>query len=295
MRSKPRILVVYKKSAYQLYAVDRPVRRVKALLKADAPPTRVMVEAHEAHIASLAAVLAAARAAGADVRQVYRAHLNPRARADIVVTVGGDGTLLDASHRVADTPMLGVNSNPARSVGYLTAATAETFPDVLDRVLRGRLQPRSLLRLAVAINGRPIGPPVLNDVLFCHANPAATSRYILHAHGRSEEQKSSGLWVATPAGSTAAILSAGGQAESLRRQRFQFRVREPYAPPGTAVQLVHGFIAAGATLEIDNSMRQGAVFLDGAHVRFSVAMGDRVAIGIHPRPLRVFRTDHRRS
>lgn len=288
----PRILIVYKKSAYQLYALERRGRRVRALLRAHAESMRVMQQAHEAHLASLEAVEKAARATGAMVRMVYRANLRTPCNADVLVTVGGDGTLLDASHRVVNTPLLGVNSNPARSVGYLTAATAGTFAHVLDQVLRGRLKPRLLMRLAVRLNDRPLGPPVLNDVLFCHANPAATSRYALHLEGTAEEQKSSGVWIATPAGSTAAILSAGGQQESLRKRRFQFLVREPYAPPGHALRLVHGFVPAHGSLSITNYVRQGALFLDGAHLRFKVAMGDVISITAHPDPLSIYRPEN---
>ena len=73
--------------------------------------------------------------------------------------------------------------------------------------------------MRVELNGESLHDRVLNEALFCHASPAATSRYILRvarADGAEpdvladEEQKSSGLWVGPAAGSTAAQRSAGG-------------------------------------------------------------------------------------
>ncbi|MEW5854152.1 MAG: NAD(+)/NADH kinase [Myxococcota bacterium] len=289
MKRRPRILVVFKKSAYQVYALEKREKKVRSLIRRHAASMEKLTQAHQAHNEALDAVANAAEAAGAEVRLVYRAHLRKTTNVDLVVTVGGDGTLLDASHRVDGVPLLGVNSNPASSVGFLTGATKDTFPLVLDQVLRGRLEPLTLLRLDVLLNERSLGTPVLNDVLICHSNPAATSRYALRNGHRSEEQKSSGIWVATPAGSTAAILSAGGQQDELTAQRFQYRVREPYAPPGVKLDLVHGFVTPPAELVVESYMRQGAVFLDGSHIRYAMGMGDEVIVKAHESPLHLYR------
>jgi NAD+ kinase len=279
---------VYKKSAFQLYALERRDRRVRALLRHGAAAVRAMEDAHQSHLAALDLVVRAVREAGAEARAVYRAHFRRPGRVDLVVTVGGDGTLLDASHRVLDTPMVAVNSHPARSVGYLAAATAPDFPALLARILRGGLRPRRLTRLLVTVGGRHLGPPVLNDVLFCHPNPAAMSRYHLTLGARAEEHKSSGLWVATPAGSTAAIFSAGGTRDRLESRRFQFRAREPYAPPGQRVRLTHGFVRPGDALRVESFMRQGVLFVDGSHLRFPVGMAQVLEVSTHPHPLRLY-------
>lgn len=288
MPQRPRILVVYKKSAFQLYT-ERKEPKVRALIARGARHAQVLEKSHTHHNAALETVVAACRATGADVRRIYRAHLRDTTQADLVVTVGGDGTVLDASHRVLHTTVLGVNSNPTRSVGYLTAATAATFGDILEGVLSGTITPLRLLRLAVHINGELLPTPVVNDVLFCHANPAATSRYMLHAARSREEQKSSGLWIAAPAGSTAAVLSAGGTRDAMEARRFQYRVREPYAPPGQVVRLVGGFVPQRGRLSITSHLRDAAVFLDGAHLKHAVGMGDEVTITSHPAVLRLVR------
>jgi NAD+ kinase len=102
--------------------------------------------------------------------------------------------------------------------------------------------------MAVDRNGKRLHHRVLNEALFCHVSPAATSRYILRVvpvkgsgtterYGRAiaeEDQKSSGLWIGPAAGSTAAQHSAGGRVLPLASREVQFVVREPYRPWGTA-------------------------------------------------------------
>jgi NAD+ kinase len=286
---RPRILVVYKKSAFQLYALEKKEPKVRALIRRKAPHTTIMERSHEAHTQALESVVAACRSLGADVKRIYRAHLRSTTAADLVVTVGGDGTVLDASHRILDVPLLGVNSNPARSVGFLTGANAANVGDVLEGIFSRRIQPRKLMRLQVSVNGKQVGVPVLNDILFCHSNPAATSRYTIKLGRSAEEQKSSGIWVASPTGSTAAIMSAGGEKDDMDARRFQYRVREPYAAPGKVVNIVGGFVGRAGKFTVLSQLRNAAVFLDGPHLKFPVGMGDVLEVSAHPSVLRLFR------
>ena len=262
---------------------------MRALIRRHAPHTTIMAQSHDAHTEALERVVTACRSLGADVKRIYRAHLRSTEHADLVVTVGGDGTVLDASHRILDVPVLGVNSNPARSVGFLTGAHAGNVGDVLEGIFSRQITPLRLMRLQVWVGGKKVGVPVLNDVLFCHCNPAATSRYTLKLGRVKEEQKSSGIWVATPTGSTAAIMSAGGARDDMTARRFQYRVREPYAPPGKVVTQVGGFLERTRRLVVSCQMRDAAVFLDGSHVKFPVGMGDVVEVSAHPSVLRLFR------
>jgi hypothetical protein len=81
--------------------------------------------------------------------------------------------------------------------------------------------------MCVTTNGRPVARRILNDALFCHASPAATSRYIVELGGVVEEHKSSGFWIGPAAGSTAAQRSAGGKIMPLTAQELQLVV-SPY-------------------------------------------------------------------
>ena len=73
-------------------------------------------------------------------------------------------------------------------------------------------------------------------------SPAETTRYELQFNKKVEEHKSSGLWLSTAIGSTAAISAAGGQELAFDSQLSQYIVRELYKPKGyVEPRLVQGF------------------------------------------------------
>ncbi|HOF88836.1 MAG TPA: NAD(+)/NADH kinase [Armatimonadota bacterium] len=135
------------------------------------------------------------------------------AGADLALSIGGDGTMLGtaclaAPHRV---PVLGVN---AGALGFLTELTPEALPQYLPRVLAGdyTLEPRMMLRARLQRGDAAVAASTaLNDVV---VRQGAASRMINlevrvagHRLGRFGAD---GLIVATPTGSTAYCLSAGG-------------------------------------------------------------------------------------
>ena len=134
-------------------------------------------------------------------------------RADALVVLGGDGTLLGVSHLVArrGVPVLGVNFG---SLGFLTEiALPELYP-ALDGVLRGgyEYEERRMLHAEVRCNGRTRETgDVLNDVVI---TKAALSRIIeldVSVDGLFVSAfRADGLIVSSPTGSTAYNLAAGG-------------------------------------------------------------------------------------
>lgn len=288
MPGRPEVLLVYKKSQLKLYQQKRN-RHIERLLEAGDVSVRPLVRAHEAHEETLGAVRAALKAAGVPFTTVYRASLKPEMTAGkLVVTVGGDGTLLDASHSVVDAPVLGVNSDPRTSVGFLCMATAATFATALAQILDGARAPVPVARLHGEVDGQPFPFPVLNDLLVAHKNPAATCRYILEGKGVREDQKSSGIWACTPAGSTAAMASAGGAVQTLDDARLQIRVREPYAADGDGPSLVSFFLEPGEECCLISRMREGRLWLDGPHEMVPFPMGARLTLRAGAAPLLLF-------
>lgn len=134
-------------------------------------------------------------------------------RADLIVVLGGDGTLISVARHVGArmTPILGVNLG---SLGFLTEITqAETFA-TLERVLEGnyQLSQRLMLDVVVRRQGEEIARyEVLNDAVI---NKGALARIIDMAVCVDDVYlttfKADGLIVATPTGSTAYNLAAGG-------------------------------------------------------------------------------------
>lgn len=133
---------------------------------------------------------------------------------DVVMCFGGDGTLLRAARALAgtDVPILGVKLG---RVGFLTSATPESFDQAVDAVASGKyvLENRSMLSASI------VGPDgatreggiALNDVVVHKGGVARVVR--LHVVVDGEEvggYSADGIIVATPTGSTAYSLSAGG-------------------------------------------------------------------------------------
>jgi NAD+ kinase len=284
---------------------------VAELLAAGDPTVRRLVSAHDDHEATVDEALAALRALGVEPQVVHgsRAEFDPRAV--FVITIGGDGTLLAASHKLgAGAFLLGVNSSPNNSVGFFCAAQKGSVRATLERALgeiesaqdsdaRGALAPDNdfgrvvLARMRVEVNGSVVHNRVLNEALFCHASPAATSRYILQVgalHGDvedEEEQKSSGLWIGPPAGSTAAQRSAGGVILPLEGRAIQYVVREPYTPLGKSLRMPKGVLRADQALMLRNKMGDARLFLDGHFNVVEVTIGDAVRMTLSDEPLTV--------
>jgi NAD+ kinase len=205
--------------------------------------------------------------------------LNVRFRpsgAALVLSVGGDGTLISTSHNVGAEPLLGVNSSPEHSVGYFCAARPDNLRVLLARALDGSLKAQPLTRMSVIVNDKLRAARVLNEVLYSHLIPAAVSRYILQYRGKVEEQRSSGFWIGTAAGSTGALGSAGGTKMALRSKQLQFIVREPYTPPGSKITLRRLIVPFGEELLVRTKMDRAMLFLDGPYRRIHVRLGDVV-------------------
>jgi len=142
------------------------------------------------------------------------APLHSAPQLECLVTLGGDGTLLRGARSLngARTPILGVNLG---RVGFLTTATAQTLDWALDVLVRRAYATESRLALAPFIldkqgRSRP-EPVILNDAVVHKGGVARVIRLRVSVDGDEVGQYSAdGIVVATPTGSTAYALSAGG-------------------------------------------------------------------------------------
>lgn len=206
---------------------------------------------------------------------------------DLVIALGGDGTVLHASHQIGTTPVLAINSAPKYSVGFLSATSIDDVEPVLEKAFAGKLSSTKLQRMAVDIDGKRVYGRVLNDVLFSHECPASTSRYIIELGGIAEEQLSSGIWVGPAAGSTAAQRAAGGQCLPPGSKKIQFIVREPYSRTGGRYGLVKKLVPPGEKLRLRNLMDTARLYVDGPHVVIPAQLGELIELHLSEEPLRL--------
>jgi NAD+ kinase len=291
----PRVAVILKRSSWRKWVDEEKDPRVKRLLDADDDTVRRMRPSHREHVETVEEVREALdRLKVAATFHDHAATFLVEGRCDLVVTVGGDGTLLAASHGIGPgVPLLGVNSAPSHSVGFFCGARKGHVLSTIEEALAGTLRRAELTRMRVERNGERLHERVLNEALFCHMSPAATSRYILRlatVGGETvlhEEQKSSGLWIGPAAGSTAAQRSAGGKVLPLASRKLQFVVREPYRADGHALDVTLGLVDEDQVLEIKSKMRSARVFLDGDHIVHDVTIGDVITLRRSDEPLTV--------
>lgn len=135
------------------------------------------------------------------------------AKSDLILVLGGDGTLLSAARQVlnCDVPILAVNLG---GLGFLTAVTIEELYPALDLVIQGKHQVecRNMLQIDVLRDGLEIATyHALNDVVLNKAAIARILDFQVYVDGQFVNLvKADGLIVSTPTGSTAYSLSAGG-------------------------------------------------------------------------------------
>ncbi len=205
--------------------------------------------------------------------------------AELVITIGGDGTLLRGV-RIAlplDVPLLGINTG---RLGFLTEI--ETTPAGMERVrgvLRGDFAVEERLALQASVNGAA-SHFALNDVVVRRGAEARMAPFGLSLDGeRTTHISADGIVVATPTGSTAYFLSAGGPIIAPTVEAF-----------GIAALLPHTLFARPIIVPISSTIRitcdseivHANLETDGTYVS-DLSSGDLVTVVRAPRPVKFAR------
>jgi len=305
MSNYKNVLVVYKKSSLEL-AQENNNQTILKLLEANDPSVANYQKAHDINKRTIEKLKDAMPSGGHYFKKVqftHRADIETfkKEKFDLVISVGGDGTFLWASKFVGwQTPILGINSDSERSVGFYTL----TDIDGIDRLVHDLRETwwtgtAYVERLQIAVNGKKVQGRILNDILFAASHPAAMTKYSLTAPNQNgeyvtEEQKSSGIWISTAGGSTGANLSAGGWILPIEDKRAQYVVREPMKNLvwGSEHKMIHGFFSSRfydknhlphpenvqQKLVIVCQTREAILACDGDTITIPVTIGDRIEI-----------------
>lgn len=164
------------------------------------------------------------------------------AGADLVVVVGGDGSVLLTVQRMKrQVPLLGINWG---EVGFLTSIEPEEALPFFSTCGDG-FSVESRMRISLLDNGRVIGT-ALNEALIVTRRPAKMLRFSIAVDGEvTEEFRADGLLVSTPTGSTAYAMSAGGPIVDPRIEGFLIVPLAPFMLSSRP-----HFISCDRTLEI---------------------------------------------
>ena len=166
--------------------------------------------------------------------------------ASLVVALGGDNHFQRVARLLHDEPLAGINSDPATSLGMLTAFNIHTFKQALPNLLVGARDVEKWTRLEVRVDGKPLSHLALGEVFIGERDRCVMSRHVLRFRRQREEQKSSGLLVVTGAGSTGWYQSAANGLAPARHSfpkqapSFRFLLTEPHEIRGRTHPLFHG-------------------------------------------------------
>ena len=222
--------------------------------------------------------------------EVSRSQMSSRSL-DLVVVLGGDGTLLSAARATAaiDVPLLGVNLG---SLGFLTDVPLSSLFSMLDAITQGEaaVEQRSLMQCDLLRGEEVLGSYlVFNDAVVNKTAIARLNNYDLFIDKMFvSSYRADGMIVATPTGSTAYSLSAGGPVLMPTVNAFVITPVAPHSlthrplvvPDSTVVELVLRSEEEVAYLSLD-----GQPGLD-------LCDGDRVRCRRSEHRVSLFRTDH---
>jgi NAD+ kinase len=195
---------------------------------------------------------------------------------DILFAFGGDGTLLSAARRVAEggrtTPIIGVNMG---SLGFLTQIAEDEFPDVLANLDPDHLPVSERMLLSVRIDGREGAELALNDVVIAKGGESRMLSFEARVNGELVTRYAAdGLILATPTGSTAHSISAGGPVVAPNVEAV---IATPICPHTLSMRPL--VIPPSSKVEIDmlSCDERTVVTADGSRA-FGVSAGDRIVV-----------------
>lgn len=211
--------------------------------------------------------------------------------ADLVVSLGGDGTVLRAARAAhdADAPLLSVNLG---TLGYLTEVDAADATSALERIIEGDFLIENRMMLECESFGGSERFVGLNEVLVERSSRYRMVRLQVRVGGeRLATFNADGMIVATPTGSTAYALSAGGPIVSPRTECLLVVPVSPHMIFSRSVVLSSQDeveIEVGGEPGEDGVPQEASVVLDGTLAR-TLTSGESVVVRKHERSLKLIR------
>jgi len=217
-------------------------------------------------------------------------------RADLAITLGGDGTLLKTARRLSRKKVLilGVNLG---NLGFLSESVPEKLFEDLDNIFKGKynLDRRTILRVTLYRNGKKGETYLaLNDAAINQGAFARLIKLDLELDGRKVVKfKSDGLIVSTPTGSTAHSLSAGGP---IVHPGIEGLIITPICPSSLSMRPIVIPDNKQLTVRVETQRREESAIigltLDGQDMTI-LRYGDKIKFRRSKRSVYLVRTKHR--
>jgi NAD+ kinase len=212
---------------------------------------------------------------------------------DMLITLGGDGTMLRAAHLWAanGTPILGIHMG---RLGFLAEVRREDWEPSLDRVCAGDywLEERAMLHCTLRRDGEEFGPwEALNEVVIGRCGMGHMVQLATYVdEGYFTTYTADGLIVATATGSTAYALSAGG---AILPPELPNMVLVPICPHLSLDRTI--VLAEGATVTVRVELvSEGSIVVDGS-IETQLQQDDRIIVTKSPHVTRFVRMYDRRQ
>jgi NAD+ kinase len=204
-------------------------------------------------------------------------------KVDLAIVLGGDGTLLNVARMLApfDIPLVGVNQG---RLGFLTDISIDTMQRTIAGMLRGEFvtEKRMLLSASVSRDKKHIFDSLaFNDVVIHRGNNSSMLEFEVRIDGEYlYNQRSDGLIVSTPTGSTAYALSAGGP---ILHPALEAIALVPVAPHSLSNRPI--VLKSESRLEIlMHRSEEARVRFDG-HTHFDLHSNDKVTVTRYIKPV----------
>ncbi|OUJ19042.1 NAD kinase NadF [Methanonatronarchaeum thermophilum] len=187
---------------------------------------------------------------------------------DLVITVGGDGTILRTFHELPQQiPVVGINKG---EVGFLTDIEMDNYKKELKKIIK-EFKVDKRTRLEVNINQGEKLPPATNEVVILTSEPAKMLKLRVLVDGKEVEKfGADGIIIATPTGSTAYSMSAGGPIVDPKVEAFLLVPIAPYKLSARSIVIPS---KSNIEIELIRKGKHAKVIVDGQKTK-KVEEGD---------------------
>jgi NAD+ kinase len=210
-------------------------------------------------------------------------------QADLAIVLGGDGTMLNIARTLApfDVPLVGVNQG---RLGFLTDISVGTMLETITSVLGGGCVTEHRMLLSAEVyrgKERVLDVLAFNDAVVSKGVQGSMIEFDVHVDGQFVyDQRSDGIIVATPTGSTAYALSAGGP---ILDPSLKLIALVPICPHALSNRPI--VLTGDARVEIRIVQANDARAHFDSHSHFELEDGDRVAVKRYPKEVRLLHPD----